>query len=135
MPDRAFCSDCGATLEADATFCTACGADLGEVGPRRFVRDVEQVESVDELADSPPREGFVLGAYVLGVTALILWPLGFAGVALGWAAHRAGHPKGFRAMVVAGVLTIVGVVINLALIRYCQTIGAGARYCEPVQGL
>lgn len=134
MPDRDYCPECGATLETGAGFCEACGTEL-EGPSRRFERQIEHVGEVDQLGDGQPKDGFVLGAYVLGIASLVLWPLGFVAVGLAWSAHRAGHETALRAMAIAGALTIAGLLINFLLLWYCQGPGAGAATCQPVRDL
>lgn len=134
MPDHGYCPECGATLEAEAGFCTECGVEIEAPG-RRFERaQIEQVDDVDDLEDGEPKEGFVLGAYVLAIASLVLWPLGFVAVGLAWSAHRAGNGSALRAMAIAGALTVAGIAINFGLLWYCQGPGSGAAFCEPVEG-
>lgn len=127
MPDPSFCPKCGATVDGDAAACRQCGADLRQ--GRTFADAPDPARgSGREIPDA-----VILGAYALGAIGVLFLPLGLVGVGLGWWARRNGHPKGRKAMIVAAALTLAGLTINLALIGYCQTSGAGTELCAPYE--
>jgi hypothetical protein len=74
---------------------------------------------VSAAASGDPNRGrgFSIAGGVLGLIAILILPIlvGPAGIALGYVGHRKGDRHGRTAMIVAGVGTVVGMIVGVVV--------------------
>lgn len=133
MTERAFCPDCGETIDTGLEFCPACGSELTQEDRRFAAQDPDPVAE----ADDGPDDRLVYGAYILGAAGLVtfLWPIGLLGAVVGFLSHRQGHPDGWKAMGVAILLAAISFAVNVGLALYCLGPGQGSQLCAPFESV